>query len=70
VTAAHLTARLRRLERLVCGLSREVAFIRTASCPLLYLERCAYLDALHTAVHGLESARVALARGLQRQRGA
>jgi hypothetical protein len=50
--------------------SREVALIRTAPCPLLYLERHAYLDALHAAEHGLDSARVALARGLQRHRGA
>jgi hypothetical protein len=70
VTTAHLTARLRRLERLVCGLNREAALIRTAPCALLYLERRTYLDALHAAVRGLESARVALGRGLQRQRGA
>jgi hypothetical protein len=49
VTAAHLTVRKRRLVKLVCGLSREAAFIRTAPCRLLWLERRASIDAPHAA---------------------
>jgi hypothetical protein len=70
VTAAHLTRRLRRLERFICGLRREAAFIRTVPCPLQYLECRAYLDALRATVRGLESASVAPAGSLQRHRGA
>jgi hypothetical protein len=39
-----------------------------ADDPLLYLERLAYVEALREAVAGLEGARVALARALQRIR--
>jgi hypothetical protein len=47
---------------------KEVVLIREADDPLLYLERLAYVQALRGAVAGLEGARVALARALQRMR--
>jgi hypothetical protein len=64
VTAAHLTVRKRRLERLVVDLYREVATVRGGDGPLPHPQRRAYLDALYAAVGGLESARVVLARAL------
>jgi hypothetical protein len=47
---------------------KEVQLIREADDPLLYLERLAYVEALREAVAGLEDARVALAKALQRIR--
>jgi hypothetical protein len=69
VTAAQLESRKHRLEQLVMGLFREVALLRGAFCPLLYLERRAYLDALQDAIAGAETARVVLAQALQRLEG-
>jgi hypothetical protein len=66
MTPAALSDRVQRLEQLVMGLFREVSLIRTAFCPLLYLERRAYLDALHDTIAGAEAARVVLAKALQR----
>jgi hypothetical protein len=66
MTAAHVDARKRRLERLVLGLYREVATVRGGDGPLLSPERRAYLDALRAAVAGLETARVTLSRALGR----
>jgi hypothetical protein len=67
MTADSLAARARRLDGLVRGLRKEVV-IREADDPLLYLERLAYVEALRGAVAGLEDARVALAKALQRLR--
>ena len=36
---------------------------------MLYLERRAYLDALHATAHGVEGARVALAKAKRRLEG-
>jgi hypothetical protein len=58
--------RMRRLEELTRGLSREVALWREANDPLLYLERRAYLNAVQDALAGVEAARVVLARAVQR----
>jgi hypothetical protein len=63
-----LLARIARLEVLTCGLRRESLLIRQGNDPLLYLERQGYLSALDAAVHGLESARVVLARAMLRLR--
>jgi hypothetical protein len=68
MTVDNLAARARRLDRLALGLMKEVAVIREADDPLLYLERLAYGEALRQAVSGLEGARIALARALQRNR--
>ena len=68
MTVDNLAARARRLDRLVLGLMKEVVLIREADDPLLYLERLAYVEALREAVAGLEDARVALAKALQRIR--
>ena len=66
MTVQHLAARIRRLERLFIGLSKEQALIRQGDDPLLYLERQDYLQALQGAIAGLESARVVPARARQR----
>jgi hypothetical protein len=59
-------ARLRRLEELGRGLAKEVSIWREGNDPLLYLERKAYINAIQDALGGIESARVALAKALQR----
>jgi hypothetical protein len=68
MTVDNLTARARRLDRLVQGFTKEVVVIREADDPLLYLERLAYVEAQCEAVAGLEGARVTLAHALQRIR--
>jgi hypothetical protein len=66
MTLHHIAARIRRLDALFLGLSREVALIATGNDPLLYLERQAYLRGLHCAASALENARVILAKARQR----
>jgi hypothetical protein len=66
VNLSGLTARCRRLNDLHIGLQREMALIGEGNDPLLYRERQDYLAALRDAVHGLESARVVLAKARQR----
>jgi hypothetical protein len=66
MTVQHIAARIRRLEVLFIGLSREQALIRRGDDPPLYQERLDYLQALQGAIAGLETARVALARARQR----
>jgi hypothetical protein len=61
-----ITGRIARLEALTAGLRRESLLIHEGNDPLLYLERQAYLKALDSAVGGLESARVVLAKARQR----
>ena len=63
---ADVEKRLRRLEELTRGLSREVSLWKEGNDPLLYLERKAYLNAIQDALAGVETARVVLARALQR----
>jgi hypothetical protein len=38
----HIAARIRRLEQLGIGLTREAEHFKDCDCPLLYLERVAY----------------------------
>jgi hypothetical protein len=66
IGVTDVVARVRRLEELARGLSREVALWKGANDPLLYLERRAYLNAIQDALAGLEEARVVLARAVQR----
>jgi hypothetical protein len=63
-----IRARMRRLESLVRGLGLEEEIWRKCSAPVLAVDRLAYIDAIHEAIHGLETARVTLAkmvRGLE-----
>jgi hypothetical protein len=64
-----IAGRLRRLESLFLGLSKEAQLFKDCDCPLLSLERQAYLGALAAARSGLETARVVLARARQRLEG-
>jgi hypothetical protein len=66
VNLADLTARFRRLDQLSRGLARELTIIRKADDPMLYLERRAYLMAMHDALCGVEEARITLAKACQR----
>jgi hypothetical protein len=65
-SATDVVKRMRRLEELTRGLSREVALWKEGNDPLLYLERRAYLNAIQDALAGVEAARVVLARANQR----
>ena len=66
ITLADLTARVRRLEQLTCGLAKEVVLWKKCADPLLFLERKAYLEAMQNGPAGLEGARVVLAEARQR----
>jgi hypothetical protein len=66
MTFDDLTSRVRRLEELGRGLSKEVMVVQKADDPLLYLERRAYLKGIQDALAGIEDARVTLARACQR----
>jgi hypothetical protein len=52
MSAADIVARVRRLEQLALGIAREIQLVAKADDPMLYLERRAYLDALHATVRG------------------
>jgi hypothetical protein len=58
--------RLVRLETLALGLSRGVAWWRGKVSPLMVAERRAYLNGVQDVIAGLDVARVALAKALQR----
>jgi hypothetical protein len=68
MTLADVEARVRRLDELVRGLSKELDSWKTGSDPLLYLERQSYLKAIQAAIKDIETARVVLARACQRHR--
>ena len=66
ISVADMVKRVRRLEELTHGLSREVALWKEGNDPLLYLERRSYLNAIQDALAGVEAARVVLSRAHQR----
>jgi hypothetical protein len=68
MTAADLSARVRRLEQLGIGIAREIQVLDKSDI-FLYVERREYHTALHRLYAGLESARVALAKARQRLDG-
>ena len=59
---ADLRARMRRLATLVNGLGREESLWRECSAPVLAVDREVYMKAINEAIHGLETARVTLAK--------
>lgn len=64
-----LQARVRRLEQLVLGLTRELTAWKDEPGPLRYAEHRKYLTAIHQAVCALDRARVVLADATQRLDG-
>jgi hypothetical protein len=68
MTGADLERRIDRLNVLSLGLMRECALWEKADDPLLYLERRGYLDGIHQALAGVESARVFLTKACLRIR--
>jgi hypothetical protein len=62
MNAEDLRARQRRLVELVAGLSQEESLWQKCSAPVLAVERQEYMDAIHNAIHSLESARIALVK--------
>jgi hypothetical protein len=69
MTLTDLKARIRRLDELARGLSREVVLWKSGNDPLLYAERKTYLNAIQDALAGAEAARVVLAKARQRLEG-
>jgi hypothetical protein len=69
ISEADIRRRIGRLEAVALGLTRERVAWERAEDPLLYLERRAYLAAIRTAIHGVEGARVVLAKACQRLDG-
>ena len=65
MSAADLTARIRRLDRLSLGVARETQLVGESDI-FLYRERREYLDALHGMASGLEGARVSLVKARRR----
>jgi hypothetical protein len=61
-----LRARVRRLDELARGLAKEAVLWKACDDPLLYLERRAYISAIHDALAAAEAARVVLAKVCQR----
>jgi len=68
MSAADISARIRRLERLSLGVARETQLVGEAYI-FLHRERREYLGALQRMCIELESARVALAKARQRLDG-
>jgi len=66
MSAADISARVRRLEQLSLGLAREINTVAKADDPMLYVERQAYLAAMRKTLAGVEAARVTLAKARQR----
>ncbi|OAI51271.1 hypothetical protein AYO44_05060 [Planctomycetaceae bacterium SCGC AG-212-F19] len=66
MTITDLHARFRRLDQLGRGLAKEVTIIRPGNDPMLRAERQGYLAAIQDALAGVESARVTLAKAIQR----
>ena len=61
-----LVARIRRLEQLSRGLTRELGLWKTCNDPLLYLERRTYLGQIQNASNAIEAARALLVKVRQR----
>jgi hypothetical protein len=68
MTAAAISARVRRLDQLALGVAGEVQLVGQDDL-LVYVERREYLTALHGMCAGLESARVVLGKARQRING-
>lgn len=66
ITVADLLARKDRLLQLEAGLGKGLVIVRKANDPMLYLERKAYLTALHDILGGVQDARVTLVKALWR----
>jgi hypothetical protein len=62
--------RVKRLERLLEGQSKEIGLWRGEDAPLLFGERQRYLKAIHEALFGADTARGILARMMQWMEGA
>jgi len=63
---ADLVGRIRRLEQLSRGLTRELALWKACNDPLLYLERRTYLGQIQNASNAVEAARAVLVKVRQR----
>jgi hypothetical protein len=57
-----LRVRIRRLEQLVAGLTKELVLWKDCNAPILYVDRLEYTEGVDRAIHGPEKARVAMAK--------
>jgi hypothetical protein len=65
----HISERIRRLEKLWQGLTREIGIVKHQDNPLLPRERQDYTLALTNAIAALELAHQVLAQARQRMTG-
>jgi hypothetical protein len=61
-----LRSRIRRVEELVAGLSKELNLWKDCDGPILYVDRLAYTQGIDQAIHGPETARLAMVKMCQR----
>jgi hypothetical protein len=66
MTAADISAPVRRLDRLSRGFALEISIASMADDPLPYRERQAYLASVREMLGGVEAARVVLVKTGQR----
>ena len=66
INQKEIEQRVDRLEQLVVGMGRELALWRGKATPLLDGERREYLNRVTDVIKGLDDARVALLRSLER----
>jgi hypothetical protein len=59
-------SRIHRLEQLVAGLSKELNLWKDCDGPILYVDRLEYTRGIDQAIHGLETARLAMVKVCQR----
>ncbi len=61
-----LRSRIRRLEVLVAGLSKELSLWKDCNASVLYVDRLEYLKGIDQAIHDLETARLAMVKVCRR----
>jgi len=66
MTPTDFRSRIHRLEQLVAGLSKELNLWKDCDVPILYVDRLEYTRGIDQAVHGLETARLAIVKVCQR----
>jgi len=59
MTLTDFRSRIRQLEQLVAGLSKELNLWKDYDGPILYVDRLEYTRGIDQAIHGLETARLA-----------
>jgi hypothetical protein len=66
MTLDSIRSRVQRLDALARGLAKEIVLVDECEDPLLYRERLDYRAAIRQALHGVDTARIALVKARQR----